>query len=198
MLAIFLFPAALGISLAAEWLLMGWTGDASLARQVGPTVSLLVVATALHGVMYFPYSLQLAYGKTNMPLVINSILIVLTVPTTVVFTTRFGLFGAGMASLTLFIIYFLLGSWMTHRTLLRSTGWLWFLLDVGVPLTICTSVGLVVRPMLEGIHATWPWHVAGAACVSLGAMLLCVLASNHNLLQSVRHRFASGERGVGI
>ena len=55
-----LFPLSLGIALFAEDLLAVWTGDAALAAATSPIVALLVLGTALNGVMHFPYALQLA------------------------------------------------------------------------------------------------------------------------------------------
>ena len=72
MLASILFPIASMLIIFSGDLLNLWIGDASLAKSVAPIIGLLAIGSVLHGVMHFPYALQLAYGNTRgLPLAIN-------------------------------------------------------------------------------------------------------------------------------
>jgi O-antigen/teichoic acid export membrane protein len=76
LLASVLFPVAMLLVVFPQELVYAWTRNQAIASSVAPIIALLAVGTALHGVMHFPYSLQLAYGVTRLPLTINAILIV--------------------------------------------------------------------------------------------------------------------------
>ncbi|HUV22263.1 MAG TPA: oligosaccharide flippase family protein, partial [Gammaproteobacteria bacterium] len=61
MLAIVIFPIAMVFVVFAGDIVLVWTGSPDTAAKVAPLISLLVIGSALNGVMYFPYALQLAY-----------------------------------------------------------------------------------------------------------------------------------------
>ena len=77
-----LFPIATAAAVFSNEILTLWTGDPALATSAAPIVSLLLIGTALNGVMHFPYALQLAFGMAQLPLKINAILISAMIPTT--------------------------------------------------------------------------------------------------------------------
>lgn len=141
-IASLLFPVAMTIALFAQPLMRLWTGNPALAESAAPVVSLLILGGAIHGVMYFPYALQLAFGKPRLALLINAVLIVFMVPVTVMLTLRYAESGAAMAWLILHVFYLFLGTWWTHRYLLRGQGMRWLLRDIGTPL--CASLVVVL------------------------------------------------------
>jgi O-antigen/teichoic acid export membrane protein len=136
LLATVLFPTAIAMAAFAEDFVTVWTHDAALARDVAPIIGLLALGSALHGVMYFPYALQLAYGMPRLALQINLALMVVLVPLILVLATVLGAVGGALAWLTLHCLYVLLGTGLTHRKLLVGIGTRWLLSDVGVPLAL--------------------------------------------------------------
>lgn len=142
-LATVLFPLAMLLVLCAEDLVMIWTGNVLIAAGVAPVIALLAIGSALHGIMYLPYALQLAYGKTRLPIVITLTLIVLLVPLIVLLTLSFGAKGAAVAWLVLHVMYLIIGTWLTHRQLLKGVALIWVFQDVGIPFMVATVVGLV-------------------------------------------------------
>ncbi|MDZ4150480.1 oligosaccharide flippase family protein, partial [Methylicorpusculum sp.] len=148
LLATLLFPLAMLLSVFAEELVLAWIGNPALALSVAPVISLMAIGSALHGVMYFPYALQLASGMTRLPLTINAILMVLLVPLLISFTSKYGAIGGAMAWLTLHVLYLLFGTWLTHRRLLKGIGAIWLIQDVGVPLMLSILVGQLGRHYL--------------------------------------------------
>ncbi len=131
-----LFPIASAAAVFAEEILLLWTGNPSLASSTAPVVSLFLIGTALNGAMHFPYALQLAYGMTRLPLMINAILVVVMIPTTILLAFKYGAVGGAAAWAILNSIYLLIGTWLTHRLLLKGIGLTWLLFDVGMPLVI--------------------------------------------------------------
>jgi O-antigen/teichoic acid export membrane protein len=128
-----LFPAALAAIIFSEDFISLWTGNPNLATSVAPIVSLLLIGTSFNGAMHFPYALQLAYGLTRIPLLINAILLVTIVPVTIVFASRYGAIGGAGAWAFSNTIYLFLGTWLTHREVLKDIGMKWLLWDVGIP-----------------------------------------------------------------
>lgn len=131
-----LFPIAIGASVFSYDLLLLWTGNAAIARESSPVVSLFLVGTALNGAMHFPYALQLASGNTRLPLTINCILLIALVPLVVLLATRYGAVGGAASWAALNSVYLLVGTWLTHRIILRGWGLRWLTRDVLVPLAL--------------------------------------------------------------
>src|SRR5262249_11860227 len=134
LLGTLLFPAVLVVSLFGTELLTAWTHNPQLASEVAPIVRFMVLGTAFHGVMNFPYAVQLAYGETRLPLGINIVLIVVLVPLLLVLTSRYGAVGAAMAWFGLHTTYLVVGTILTHRMLLRGLAARWLSTDVAIPL----------------------------------------------------------------
>lgn len=149
LLATLLFPTAIAMAAFAEDFVTVWTHDAALARDVAPIIGLLALGSALHGVMYFPYALQLAYGMPRLALQINLALVVVLVPLLLLLTNALGAVGGALAWLTLHSLYVLLGTAVTHRKLLVGIGTRWLLGDVGVPLALSIAIVLTGRYFVQ-------------------------------------------------
>jgi len=131
-----ILPFAVAGVFFSESLISVWTQNPELAASVAPIVSLLLIGTALNGVMHFPYALQLAYGVTRLPLLIAIILIVFMVPLIIVLSLTYGAVGGAAAWAVLNCVYLFLGTYLTHRLLLKGVGRKWLLIDVMAPLGV--------------------------------------------------------------
>lgn len=149
MFAVVLFPTAMLLAVFPESLVEIWTGDPDVAAIVSPVISLLVVGTALNGVMFLPYALQLAYGMTWIPLTLNIVLMCLMVPLVALLAHAYGAIGGGMAWVTVEVVYMVLGTALTHRHLLRGLGARWLFQDIGIPLAVAILTGLVGRYVIQ-------------------------------------------------
>jgi O-antigen/teichoic acid export membrane protein len=151
MLATLLFPIAMVMAFFAKDLVHVWTGDPVIAASVAPVIALLVIGSALNGVMYFPYALQLAYGMTWIPLTINIGLMCFLVPTIIYLAQEYGALGGAMAWMIAEVVYVLLGPWLTHRYILKGLAPKWFLRDVCLPLVWTVLIGVAGhRAILTG------------------------------------------------
>jgi len=150
MFSALLFPLAMLFVICSEYLVLVWTGNPIIASNAAPVVSLMVAGTTLHGVMFLPYALQLAYGMTRLPLIINSILMVLMFPLIIYFVLNYGMLGGAMAWLMLHVLYLVLGTWLTHRYLLKGMAMKWLFHDVGIPLIISLLTGLIGYYFIQG------------------------------------------------
>ena len=136
-----LFPIATILAIFSKNLVIIWTGNTNLAVEVAPLISLLAIGSALHGVMFFPYAVQLAYGKTKLPVQINTLLVIIQAPLVVILSLSYGALGGAVSWLILHILYVLLGSWITHHNLLKDIGQKWLFTDVGIPLILSALTG---------------------------------------------------------
>lgn len=176
-LASVLFPLAIFVMVFAETLVYIWTRDSHVAAVAAPIISILAAGTALHGVMYFPYALQLAHGKTGLPLRINMILMAVQLPLMVILAMRYGAVGGALAWLILHGMYLLLGTWLTHRELLRGQGVEWMLRGVGVPLACAAIFGLAGYQLNRTLdYSAWESLLAGGAAM-VGAIAVSVFAT---------------------
>jgi O-antigen/teichoic acid export membrane protein len=133
-----------------------WTHSNAIAEEVRWIVPVLVIGTILNGVMYFPHALQLAYGDAKLPLQINAVLFVFLLPALIVLVPQYGALGAALAWLGMNIINMLLGTWLTHRSLLPGMGMTWLFRDVLVPGLAAAALiwaGVQVLPFTRGSTA---------------------------------------------
>ena len=186
LLATLVFPVAMVVALYAQPLVRVWTHNADLAAQVAPVLTLLIIGSAFHGVMFMPYALQLAYGNAKLPLLINSLLLALYFPLIIVLALRYAELGAATAWLILHIFYLVLCTWLTHRYYLKQHAWRWIFKDVSIPAVSALSVGVTFlyffgHSALAG--ATLPMMVLGICASGVGAVAISLALSP--LLRSV-------------
>lgn len=180
-----LFPVAAGASVFSHELLLLWTGNAEIAASSSPVVSLFLVGTALNGAMHFPYALQLAYGDTRLPLLINGILLAALVPLITFLAKRYGAVGGAASWAVLNAIYLLVGTWLTHRVLLRGSGLRWLTRDVLVSLATSTlfvgGIGAVIRTL----------PVSAASMLALGAVVVLICSVGLIAISARSRRFVA-------
>jgi len=170
-LALF-FPIAITAAIFSVDLLYLWTENEALAISTAPIVSLLIIGTALNGVMHFPYALQLAYGTTRIAIVTNIILILLTVPITIILTNHYGATGGAAGWAILNLIYIFLGTYLTHRTLLIELGNKWLISDVAYPLCMAILIAGIGGKLAQiGDHSHYANLLIGSGLALLATIL---------------------------
>jgi len=178
MLASLLFPAAMVLAVFAEDLVCMWTGNPDLASSVAPIISLLAIGSSLHGVMYFPYALQLAYGNTGLALRINSILVLVLTPLLIFFALKYGALGGAVAWLMLHVANIFLATWLTHRHFLIGQGGSWLIHDVGVPLVILILTGILAQYVIQEMDSPTYMKLIGGCMLALVASVFSISTSS--------------------
>jgi O-antigen/teichoic acid export membrane protein len=176
LMAVLILPLAAVLALFSTGILQLWTRNAEVAHNAGPIASVLVVGTAINGLMHLPYALQLAHGWTSIGLRINILLTITLVPAVWILATHYGAVGAASVWVALNCIYMVIGVPLTHRRLLRGETSRWFVEDVGLSLTaglLVASLGrvLIARPMSAG------WAIISFSVVFLGALVAAAFAA---------------------
>ncbi|MDB6089440.1 MAG: polysaccharide biosynthesis protein [Gammaproteobacteria bacterium] len=181
-----LFPIAVVLAVLAREVIAFWTGNEQLAGAVAPLVALLSAGSALHGVMYFPFALQLAYGLPRVALTINLVLLVVQVPLVITCAYSMGALGGALSWLVLHVLYLLLGTWLTHRQVLPGIGRKWLLLDVGVPLCVALLLAAVLRYAVVPLE--WPPALKLLTGAALGVTVIAAEIATSPRMYSVLAR----------
>jgi len=186
-LAAVIFPLAFTLVFFSEPLVGLWTQDAALAKAIAPVVALLALGTTLHGIMHFPYALQLAYARSDIALKANLVLMVVTVPVTATLAFRYGLMGGATAWLVLQSLYLLLGTMWTHQALLKGQGLHWLTHSALVPFLLTLGIFLVGRMMsyylITNVYLTVVW--VSLLNILAMSLLLLVPANVRNTLMTM-------------
>jgi hypothetical protein len=149
-------------------------------------LSLLVIGTALNGLMNLPYALQLAHGWTKLTFYTNIAAVALLAPALILIARRYGAVGAASVWVILNSCYVLITLQLMHRRLLPGEKRRWYVRDVSLPL----AASLVVA----GLGRWFLPHQLGSltlalylAVVWLAATLAALLGSSQLRTQLARY-----------
>ena len=156
LISVLIVPAALMLMFFGENILLLWTGDAALARNVAPLLTLLALGTMLHGLMHIPYMLTLAYGWPGFAVRVNLVAVMVLVPAVFWVTPRYGVIGAAWIWVILNAGYLLLSAHILYRRLLKTEKWHWYFNDVILPAVAALSTATVFSMMSDrgGFYAS--------------------------------------------
>ncbi len=146
LMAVLILPSAAVLALFSVDVLQLWTRNSEVARHAGPIASLLVIGSALNGLMNLPYALQLAYGWTSVGLYIAVGLSVVFVPALWFMATNHGALGAASMWIALNCVYMAIGVPLTHRRLLKGEALRWFG-EIALPLAVVSLIAAMGRKL---------------------------------------------------
>jgi O-antigen/teichoic acid export membrane protein len=176
LMSVLILPAALVAALFSRELLLLWTRNPVTVEHTHILMSLLVIGTALSGLMNLPYALQLAYGWTRLALVTNIVSIIILVPLLFLFTSWYGAVGAALMWVALNCGYVFIAIQIMHRRLLKGEQWRWYQQDVGLPLAVTLFFTWVGRWLLPA-HLSPPFMILYLAMVGTVSLVATALAA---------------------
>ncbi|MBI1822612.1 MAG: oligosaccharide flippase family protein [Nitrospirae bacterium] len=144
-MAVLILPLALTISYFSFDILFLWTSSREIAQYASNIVSVLIIGTALNGLMNLPYALQLANGWTSIGLKINTFFIIIFIPMIYFLTRTYGPIGAASVWVILNGLYMIIGVPLTHQKLLKGESWEWFSGDIFVTLVATFVATFIAR-----------------------------------------------------
>lgn len=185
LMAVLLLPLAMEIALFSGDILQLWTRNSEVARNAAPIATLLVIGSAINGLMNLPYALQLAYGWTSIGLKITVFMSIIVVPALWFAVSHYGPVGAAYVFVGLQATNMLIGLPLTHRRLLRHELTRWLLQDLGPPLVASiVVVGLARAAMSSRLSPL-------AVLSTLFAVLLAAMAAAALVAPLIRRRLLS-------
>jgi O-antigen/teichoic acid export membrane protein len=176
LMAVLVLPVATVMAFFSFDILLLWTGSVKTAEIASPIVSLIVIGTAINGIMHLPYTLQISHSWTSIGLRINTFFIIILVPAIIFMTTHYGAVGAAAVWVALNSIYMIIGVPLTHRRILKGEMRRWFFEDVGPPLGAALLVALVGRLWITS-PMTPMIALASLTVVLLGSFVASVLVA---------------------
>jgi O-antigen/teichoic acid export membrane protein len=166
LMATIIVPAAIFIALFAPELLHLWTASAVTAERAHTMLSLLILGTALNGLLNLPYALQFAHGWTRLIFISNAVAVIVLVPATIVGASNFGGVGAAAVWLIYNAAAVLIVPFLMHRRLLPRERSRWYRKDLALPLAVASLVAGVGR-----------FAVSDGSTIALLGQLLAVAAA---------------------
>jgi O-antigen/teichoic acid export membrane protein len=148
-----------------------WTGDTALASKVAPPMQLLVIGSALNGLINIPYALQLAHGWTRLAIGLNVVSLLLGIPVCFWAVQEYGMLGAAFPWLLGNFISVIIGIPLMHRHLLYGHALKWFLKDNFPPLLVGILCALVLSTLPIGLERNL------ASFIKLAMICFAVLAA---------------------
>jgi O-antigen/teichoic acid export membrane protein len=156
LMSVVIIPPALIIAFFSSPILLLWTRNPVIADQSHTILSLLIVGTALNGLMGLPYALQLASGWTKLAFYTNLFAVIILVPAIIFMAKWFGSVGAASVWVALNCSYIIINIQFMHRRLLPDEKWKWYIQDVGTPAGLTLLVVMSWAFFLpQGISAFW-------------------------------------------
>lgn len=190
LLAILLFPISMMLIVFSYDLVRIWTGNPTLATSVAPIISILAIGSTLNGIMFIPHALQLAFGMTRLAIIINGTLMILIFPLIIFFTIKYNAIGGAIAWLILHILYVLLGTWLTHRHLLRGLGKKWIFNDIGIPFSLTLIAGITTAYICQNNEFSIYIKITIGSSITLLSTMTCILLTP-DLLKIITNHFNS-------
>jgi O-antigen/teichoic acid export membrane protein len=174
LLAVLMLPVAAVLAFCPAAAIAAWTGDTASVERVAPILRLLVLGTALNGLMHIPYALQLAYGWTRIGVLLRGFELLFFLPLLLLLAAWYGGVGAASVWLAMNAVYFIMGTFWTHRRLLIGDAWRWLVVDVGLPaMAAFVMVAALSRlPKFSGDRLEMLMQLAGMCVAALVAAAL--------------------------
>jgi O-antigen/teichoic acid export membrane protein len=186
MITVLMGSAAIVLIMFHNSVMLLWTGDPVLVRNVAPLMAVMALGTLLNGLMWMPYQLQLAHGWTRLTVVIQTAAVLFLVPAILWTVPRYGAMGAAWISVILNGGYILFLITLMHRRLLPHDKWNWYNYDIAMPLSAGLATALVCR-VLSPEHSGRGALFAELFLISALTLLASAMAAPGVRRQLLRH-----------
>lgn len=154
-----------------------WTGDADLASKVAPTMQLLILGSALNGLVNIPYALQLAHGWTRLAIGLNVISLLLGIPLCFWAIQEYGMLGAAFPWFIGNLISIAIGIPIMHGHLLQGHMLRWCMKDNFPPLLVGAVCALTISTLSPNLERNFIGFIyLGSICFLV--LIACAVASS--------------------
>jgi len=151
-------PAAGVLSIFAGGVVFMWSGNTSLAENTAPVLSVLAMGTFLNGLMWIPSQCQLAHGWTSLTLKVESVAVIVFIPSIFWVVPHYGAVGVAWTLVALNAGYVLIEIQFMHRRLMPTEKWRWYFGDVVLPIGGAIGVILLAQQFQPANYQDrWHW-----------------------------------------
>lgn len=173
LVAVLVVPVTLVIAFFSRDLLIIWTHDEMIATSAAPILSILIIGTALNGMMNIPVALQLAHGWTRLTVYMNVVALFLFIPGLIIAVKLNGMKGAAMIWVALNAGYILFGIRIMHKRLLKKEYKYWLIEDFMFPIIGAfwvTCLFWFIKPDFENSALTMLYVLCTYLISTIGAL----------------------------
>lgn len=171
-------PAAMLLCFFSQDVLFMWSGDASLAEEVAPILSIFVIGVFLNGLMHMPAQLQLAYGWVSLSIKANVVAVTILIPAIYWVVPHYGVIGVAWIWVVLNAGYVIIAIQVMHRRILLNEKWKWYFSDILLPLIGVVGVMFLAKQFKSEIYQD-RWNDFIFLLISGGfALIISTLLSN--------------------
>jgi O-antigen/teichoic acid export membrane protein len=175
-------PAAGVLSFFAGGVVFMWSGNASLAENTAPLLSVLAMGTFLNGLLWIPYECQLAHGWTSLNLKLESVAVIVLIPSIFWVVPHCGAMGVAWTWVALHAGYFLIDIQFMHRRLMPTEKWHWYFGDVILPTGGVIGVMLLAQQFQPANYQDrWHWFAFLLITGSIALIVSSALADHIRL-----------------
>ena len=182
----FVGATAIVLMMFGDIVLLLWTQNASLAKNIAPLLAVLSLGTLFNCFMHMPYQLQLAYGWTRLTVKVNIIAVILLVPAIFWVAPKYGVLGVAWVWVILNMSYVFIAAHFMFNRLLGTEKLSWYVNDIAYPLIASASVAGALRWLLPNDMSQLKWLFALLIC-SVLTLITAVLAAP--LLKKQMHTY---------
>lgn len=143
--AIMVATATMLLAFFPGGIIFAWSGNQELVSEAAPLLAILVVGSYFNCLSYLPFQLQTAFGQTQQLLKIYILSVIIFCPLLYTCAFFYGVYGAAWSWLIINLINLILVAAFTHKVLLITQRWSWYIADVLVPSATALSIMLLAR-----------------------------------------------------
>lgn len=175
LMSVLILPCAIIVAFFPREILFLWKQDSVTIEYAYRLLSILILGTAINGLMNIPYGLQLAFGWTKLAFFLDLITMLILIPLIFFLVSSYGAIGAALAWLFVNSFCLLSGIHIMHRRLLKNEEWQWWVDDIGKPLIAVILVALIGKLFIN-INLPYLNLLIYLFCLFLTAIFISVLA----------------------
>lgn len=158
LIATLCIPTGLVLAFYSKELMLLWTGNITTAENTCHLLSALACGSTLMVLMIIPYSLQLAFGWTELGLKFNILSAIILVPSLFWLVKNFSALGACFVWVAIYLGQTIIMINVMHRRILKEEKNRWYVHDViaplAPPLVIISTSTLIIDLSMELLTLT--------------------------------------------
>tara|TARA_Y100001958_G_C21248329_1_gene580892 strand:+ start:2929 stop:4434 length:1506 start_codon:yes stop_codon:yes gene_type:complete len=144
-LSVLIFPVVMTLVFFTKDIILIWSGDPDLAINIDWLIKVSCIGFTINGIMQIPYALQLSYGWTKLPFLVDLFSLFIFIPLITISILHLGALGAMIARASTYFVGFILTIYFMHKKLLISERYNWVIYDIMAPLLISFIVTFSIK-----------------------------------------------------
>jgi O-antigen/teichoic acid export membrane protein len=174
-------PAALALALFARQTLWAWTGNPIIAQAAAPVLTSYALGNGLLAISGLPLLLQIAAGRLKLQVIGTGLFALLLLPLLWFGTRTFGMTGAGLAWLSINLLFFVCWVPLVHRIFLPAPHLRWLMSSVAPTVVATAAAAIALKLVLPWPADRWLTLIQ---LLAVGATLLVVAAVSTRALRA--------------